>query len=327
MTTPFSNDDLLNGQGIYAVVKDRHTDVEQQASALSGQANALRTSLENSLPNTVARHVAIANAHKKLARQSSGEAKQAHLQASDAHLEAAQEIKAILPITGNSVASNSLMSDRAQQMSSRASNFTNHALQVTQRANLAKAVDRPYRDYDDGVLMQMSQRGDKLATTELSLRGNKPFATQVVPFSKAVVDDATDVIAPHAEAILAHYKTDAPDKHPNLTGIAGLHWTLANEHRVRSDASRLKASQIRAQNGGADNEQSRAYDHSALVDTQASQAHFTAGNSADQNAYSTSKVEGGWKPKASANYGNNEVASRNASAMSAEADKVYSALK
>ena len=109
--------------------------------------------------------------------------------------------------------------------------------------------------------------------------------------------------------------------HPNLKAIAGVHWTLAHEHRGVAEGLELQASIARANNGGGENDLSRTLTNAAVINRQAAQAHFTAGNAADQNAYSTSKVEGGWKPQADVTYGNNKKASQNALEMSQQADK------
>jgi len=265
----FSTSELLKSLSRYPVSK-LGVGINQQSAALSGQANGLRETLEDDLPNTVKTHRKIASEHRAIASKlPSGKAKQAHLEAAQAHDDAASEINAIRPVTGNSIASNALTSQKAQQYSSRAANFTNAANQAV--INKGQFIDPD--------------------------------------------------LAPDAEQVLGYYDTPVTNPHPNLKAIAGVHWTLAHEHRGVAEGLELQASIARANNGGGENDLSRTLTNAAVINRQAAQAHFTAGNAADQNAYSTSKVEGGWKPQADVTYGNNKKASQNALEMSQQADK------
>jgi hypothetical protein len=269
MVNPFATSELLKSLSRYPVSK-LGVGINQQASALSGQANGLRETLENDLPTTVKTHRKIANEHRAIASKlPSGKAKQAHLEAAQAHEEAASEIDAIRPVEGNSIASNALTADKAQQYSSRAANYTNAANQA------------------------------------------------VINKGHFINPD----ISPDAQRVLEYYDTPVTDPNPNLKAIAGIHWTLAHEHRGVAEGLELQASIARANNGGGENDLSRQLTNSALINRQAAQAHFSAGNAADENSYSTSKVEGGWKPQADVSYGNNKKMSQNAFKMSQQADK------
>ena len=148
----------------------------------------------------------------------------------------------------------------------------------------------------------------KSFTTEALLRGQGIYA----------VVKANDATAPEAQEILSAYDAERP----NFKAIYGRHYSLAVDHIGLADALDLKASQERANNNGADTPKSRAYSQAAVINRQASQAHFTAGNNADQNAYSTSKVEGGWEPSVNAQKGNCLYSSKQAAEMSAQADKI-----
>ena len=274
MTTGFSTSELLQKSSRYPVSK-LGGGINAQASALTSQANALHTTLENDLASTVSKHRAIADSHRAIASQlPDGKAKQAHLDASQAHEDAAQEIEAIRPVTGNSIASNALTAQKAQEYSSRAANFTNAANQ---------------------------------ATIQKSTFADPP-------------------IAPEAEQVMEYYNIPVTQRYPDLKAIAGVHWTLAHEHLGVADGLDLQASKERALNGGMTTEKVREFTNAANVNRQAAQAHFTAGNSADQNAYSTSKVEGGWKPQASIAWNRNKKASEYALAMSREADNAKDAV-
>ena len=109
---------------------------------------------------------------------------------------------------------------------------------------------------------------------------------------------------------------------PDYKAIYGRHQALAVEHIGLADGMDLKASQLRADNNGADTPKSRSYSQAAIINRQAAQAHFTAGNQADENSYSTSKVEGGWKPAVGTGKVNARYASKQALEMSLQADKV-----
>ena len=272
MATGFSTSELLPSLSRYPVSK-LGGGINSSAAALSSQANALHTTLENNLGATVAKHQQIADGHRAIAAQlPDGKAKDAHLAAAQAHEDVASEIKAIRPVEGNSIASNALTADKAQQYSSRAANFTNAANQATI---------------------------------------NQPVAKSVTPVSD---------VSPEAQQLLDAYNIPVTRKYPNLKAIAGMHWHLAHEHLGIADGLDLKASQERANNNGTTTPLARELTAAANVNRQAAQAHFTAGNSADQNAYSTSKVEGGWKPMADIAWGHNKKASENALAMSQQAD-------
>lgn len=269
MATGFSTSELLQKSSRYPVSK-LGGGINAQASALCSQANSLHTTLENNLASTVSKHRSIADSHRAIASQlPDGKAKQAHLDASRAHEDAAQEIEAIRPVTGNSIASNALTAQKAQEYSSRAANFTNSANEAT--IQKSAFVDPP--------------------------------------------------VAPEAEQVLGYYNIPVTQRFPDLKAIAGIHWTLAHEHNGVADGLDLQASIERANNGGATTEKVRQYSNAASVNRQAAQAHFTAGNAADENAYSTSKVEGGWKPAANASYGGNKKLSENAMEMSRRADE------
>ena len=273
MATPFSTSELLKSLSCYPVSK-LGGGLNAQSSALTGQANALHTVLENDLSSTVSKHKSIADSHRAIASQlPPGIVKNAHLEAANAHDTAASEINAIMPVTGNSIASNSLTAEKAAQYSSRAANFTEAANQAT-----------------------INQ-----------------------PVSKNVFVDPD--LLPDAQNVLNRYNTPVTSPIPDLKSIAGLHWTLAREHNGVADGLDLQASIERANNGGATTEKVRQYSNAASVNRQAAQAHFTAGNAADENAYSTSKVEGGWKPAANASYGGNKKLSENAMEMSRRADE------
>jgi len=275
MATGFSTSELLSSLSRYPVSK-LGGGINSSAAALSSQANALHTTLENNLGATVSKHQQIADGHRAIAAQlPDGKAKDAHLAAAQAHDDAASEIKAIRPVEGNSIASNALTADKAQQYSSRAANFTNAANQAT-----------------------INQPVTKVATE---------------------VTDPDD-ISPEAAQLLDAYNIPVTQKYPNLKAIAGMHWHLGHEHRGIADGLDLKASKERAANGGATTPLARQFTAAADLNRQAAQAHFTAGNAADQNAYSTSKVEGGWKPMADIAWGHNKKASENALAMSQQAD-------
>jgi hypothetical protein len=269
MASGFSTSELLPLQSRYPVSK-LGGGINAQAAALSSAANGLHETLENDLDETVGKHRQIADSHRAIAAQlPAGPAKDAHLEAAQAHVDAANEIAAIRPVEGNSIASNALTAQKAQQYSSRAANFTNAANQAT--------------------------------------------------INKSVVADPD--LAPEAQNILRYYQTPVTAPIPNLKAIAGSHWTLAHDHQGVANGLDLKASQLRAEYNGATTDAVRALTNAANINRQAAQAHFTAGNAADENSYSTSKVEGGWKPAANASFGRNRVLSENAAAMSEQADR------
>ena len=148
----------------------------------------------------------------------------------------------------------------------------------------------------------------KAFTTQGLLRGQGIYA----------VVKADQSVAPSAKAIMPAHDVDEPD----YKAIYGRHQALAVEHIGLADGMDLKASQLRADNNGADTPKSRSYSQAAIINRQAAQAHFTAGNQADENSYSTSKVEGGWKPAVGTGKVNARYASKQALEMSLQADKV-----
>ena len=169
--------------------------------------------------------------------------------------------------------------------------------------------------------------GNSIASNALTAEKAKQYSSRAANFTnaanQATINKSLFVdppIAPDAEQVLGYYDTPVTNPHPNLKAIAGVHWTLAHEHRGSAEGLELQASIARAKNGGAENALSRTLTNAALINRQAAQAHFSAGNAADQNAYSTSKVEGGWKPQADVSYGNNKKMSQNALEMSKQAD-------
>jgi hypothetical protein len=147
----------------------------------------------------------------------------------------------------------------------------------------------------------------KSFTTKALLRGQGIYA----------VLKSDNAIAPSAKEILPAHEEDEP----NYKSIYGRHQALAVEHIGLADGLDLKASQLRADNNGADTPKSRAYSQAAVLNRQAAQAHFTAGNQADENSYSTSKVEGGWKPAVGTPKVNARYASKQAYEMSRTADE------
>jgi len=126
-----------------------------------------------------------------------------------------------------------------------------------------------------------------------------------------------ETIAPDAEGLLDRYKTTPVD----FVGLASFHRRIGTDHIGASDALKLKADQLRSANNGQDTDESRKLRYAAGQHELAAQQHFTAGTECDDNSYSTSKVEGGWKPAVYQTSGNAKYASTRAAEMSKSADE------
>jgi hypothetical protein len=142
MTSPFSTSELLKSVSNYPIVKiSRHGVEEQTASAISARANAL---------TKTANTQATANAHRKIADdhlalsatlrgEGEGHAAEVHSAAAQAHRDAADAIEKISPVEPLSVAANAMSANRAKDLTQRAANFSNDALQATSNVAIVKS--------------------------------------------------------------------------------------------------------------------------------------------------------------------------------------------
>ena len=133
------------------------------------------------------------------------------------------------------------------------------------------------------------------------------------------VEKAADVeqFEANARAISAKHGGSSVD----YRGIGGAHTGIGIRHHDFADRLRLKASTLRAANGGSDTPESRAFDNAAVAHKDAMQAHYTAGRVNDDAAFTTSKVEGA-TPSTRHSRGNTKYASKVAADASQKADEL-----
>ena len=128
---PFATESLLRPLSNYPLYKVGDDPATAKASMLSARANQLRITHDENLPAAISAHESLAADHTALANQLSGEASEKHAAAAEAHTEAADQIKGIMPFSGNSVASNGLTGDKARAFAGMAARASNAALQAT----------------------------------------------------------------------------------------------------------------------------------------------------------------------------------------------------
>lgn len=122
---------LLRPLANYPVSKVGNNPASNKSALLSEKANSLRVSTDGDLSGSAAAHRKLAAEHSALASQLTGDAAQKHRDAATAHTEAADEIDAIRPVEGGSIASNALTGDKAHAFAGMAARASNAALQAT----------------------------------------------------------------------------------------------------------------------------------------------------------------------------------------------------
>lgn len=126
-----------------------------------------------------------------------------------------------------------------------------------------------------------------------------------------------DLFGESAKQLAAKHDAEKID----YRAMGGAHIGTGIRHLDTSKILANIAQQERNQNGGADNAKSRAYDMAATAHKDAMQAHYTAGRTNDDLAYSGSKVEGG-SPNMRPSGGNAKWSSKVAATASEKADEM-----
>jgi hypothetical protein len=319
MANPFATSELLKSASRYPVSKDRHGHEEQVASALAGRANSLRTSFNNDLKGAAQAHREIGTAHLILANKLSGYAAEANQAAADAHTAAAEKIEAIMPPSGGSFAAASLTGDNAVAFSVNAAKMSDNALQAIinhfDDSMQEVGIDHPWErePFEDGSDEDNSDPDEDDGGDESVDSDGGDDGGDEGDVSKSA--DPVETFGNDARKLA--------DKHgglnPDYRGIGGAHLGMGIRHHDLAERLAAKAQMLRSENLGSPTPESRLYDDASTAHRDAMQAHYTAGRTNDDAAFTTSKVEGA-TPSTRRNRGNTKYSSKVAADASQKAD-------